>query len=178
MSTDIKDFVNDLSVRNPLKGKGMREKLSINEKQLDEEMRGQPALAFLAGAAHSQAQKQHERLKRAAEVVRSSLAKEVRKTALDSQEKITEPAIAAEVEVHPIMRRVEDMVIDAKEVLGICKSMNEAFDQRSRMISQLAKRESERLSLESYHSAPKRDHSGRAERLEKATGINVKKQGK
>jgi len=173
MQKDLKEFVSELAVRNPLTGKEMRSKLSISDKRLDEEMRGQPSLAFLAGVAHSQAQKQHERLKRAAEIVRSSLAKEVRKQALDSGDKKTEPAIAAEVETHPLMRKVEDLVIDAKEVLGICKSMNEAFDQRSRMISQLAKRESEQLSLEGYHSAPKKDRGAAASRIQKATGMNV-----
>lgn len=174
MQTDLKDFVSELSVRNPLSGKEMRKKLAISDKQLDGEMRGQPSLSFLAGVAHSQAQKQHERLKRAAEIVRSSLAKEVRKQALDDGDKKTEPAIAAEVETHPLMRRVEDMVIDAKEVLGICKSMNEAFDQRSRMISQLAKRESEQLSLEGYHSGSKPDREARASRIQNATGMNIK----
>lgn len=149
---DLKDFVGELEVKNPLIGKGLRDKLAISETRLDDEMRAQPSLAFLVGAALSRAQKQYERLKRASDLVRASLSKEVRAEASANGEKITEPAIVSEVEINPLMRRVEELVIDAKEVLAICKSMNDAFDQRSRMISQLAKRQSEEAALASFYA--------------------------
>ncbi len=179
MKMNLDDFVNEIEVRNPLLNKGLKDKLAISENRLDDEMRAQPSLAFIVGAALGQAQKQYERLKRSADLVRASLSKEVRLQAQQDGEKITEPAIVSEVDMHPLMNRIEELVIDAREVLSICKSMNEAFDQRSRMISQLAKRQADELALTSFYAragsgSNTESSDGRDPRMKRALGKNQK----
>lgn len=112
--------------------------LKINLGDISESLANQTQLFVHYASLAVRAKRQFERWKAAVEVLEAQLDGEARRKCVEEGIKVTDSVVNAYVASHPQYKAAASMMINAKEIMGLCDVAERAFEHRREMVKQIA----------------------------------------
>jgi hypothetical protein len=126
-----------INVRKLVNPEELAKDISFSDTDLTTAMIEQPSLFIHYGGLSARAQKQADDIKILLEVTEAKLDKQIRDTAAETGEKITEAAIKQQIARHPRIVQINKALNEARMIQELCKTACEAFRQRRDMLVQI-----------------------------------------
>jgi hypothetical protein len=117
----------------------LKQDVAINLGDINTSMQHHAGLYVHYAVLAVRARGQHDRWKRALQVLEAQLNKEYRESLVEDGKKPTEPAIAAAVVNDPRWRACNSRVLQAQQVHRLAEVGEAAFSQRKDMLLQIAR---------------------------------------
>lgn len=149
----------------------LKEKLLIDDDDLDSALVEQASLFFQAAESASLATSQRDTVKLELKELKAELDQDIRRQAIATETKLTETQLSNQITLLPRVKDMERKFIASCRTADDCTVMKESYIQRSYALKDLTARQNaqmQTLSIERGSDSARREAGSRAQEREKA----------